>query len=154
MAPKKRKGAAKQKQGTAKKLKARAQTAQPRLQLKDISKFFATPNFKSANNQLQRRLVRKGQLRHPMQVFEDPSKQALLVKLEELGSINLWGDNNTTGAHSMQLAVSMQQHFANPEQTALPAKGKEYPGLGYKRLRDQPPKAQQQHQLQSPAVAK
>ncbi|KAJ9531126.1 hypothetical protein QJQ45_000879 [Haematococcus lacustris] len=27
---------------------------------------------------------------------------------------------------------------------ALPAKGKEYPGLGYKRLRDKPPKAQQQ----------
>ncbi|KAJ9520435.1 hypothetical protein QJQ45_000158 [Haematococcus lacustris] len=34
-------------------------------------------------------------------------------------------------------------------QTALPAKGKEYPGLGYKRLRDKPPKAQQQQ----PAVA-
>ncbi|KAJ9516518.1 hypothetical protein QJQ45_011135 [Haematococcus lacustris] len=33
-----------------------------------------------------------------------------------------------------------------PEQTALPAKGKEYPGLGYKRLRDKPPKAQQQQQ--------
>ncbi|KAJ9519151.1 hypothetical protein QJQ45_007713 [Haematococcus lacustris] len=31
-------------------------------------------------------------------------------------------------------------------QTALPAKGKEYPVLGYKRLRDKPPKAQQQHQ--------
>ncbi|KAJ9506862.1 hypothetical protein QJQ45_013535 [Haematococcus lacustris] len=30
-----------------------------------------------------------------------------------------------------------------PEQGALPAKGKEYPGLGYKRLRDKPPKAQQ-----------
>ncbi|KAJ9505619.1 hypothetical protein QJQ45_012208 [Haematococcus lacustris] len=29
-----------------------------------------------------------------------------------------------------------------PEQGALPAKGKEYPGLGYKRLRDTPPKAQ------------
>ncbi|KAJ9512025.1 hypothetical protein QJQ45_004590 [Haematococcus lacustris] len=28
-----------------------------------------------------------------------------------------------------------------PEQAALPAKGKEYPGLGYKRLRDRPPKA-------------
>ncbi|GFH21733.1 histone H4 [Haematococcus lacustris] len=26
----------------------------------------------------------------------------------------------------------------------LPAKGKEYPGLGYQRLRDKPPKAQQQ----------
>ncbi|KAJ9516465.1 hypothetical protein QJQ45_011183 [Haematococcus lacustris] len=39
-----------------------------------------------------------------------------------------------------------------PEQGKLPAKGKEYPGLGYKRLRDKPPKAQQQQQ-QQPAVA-
>ncbi|KAJ9514986.1 hypothetical protein QJQ45_016957 [Haematococcus lacustris] len=31
-----------------------------------------------------------------------------------------------------------------PEQGKLPAKGKEYPGLGYKRLRDKPPQAQQQ----------
>ncbi|KAJ9513594.1 hypothetical protein QJQ45_006100 [Haematococcus lacustris] len=37
-----------------------------------------------------------------------------------------------------------------PEQGALPAKGKEHPGLGYKRLRDRPSKAQQQQQ---PAVA-
>ncbi|KAJ9526708.1 hypothetical protein QJQ45_017829 [Haematococcus lacustris] len=36
-----------------------------------------------------------------------------------------------------------------PDQGALPAKGKEYPGLGYKRLRDKPPKAQQQQ----PAMA-
>ncbi|KAJ9524961.1 hypothetical protein QJQ45_005849 [Haematococcus lacustris] len=35
-----------------------------------------------------------------------------------------------------------------PEQGKLPAKGKEYPGLGYKRLRDKPPKAQQQQQQQ------
>ncbi|KAJ9522526.1 hypothetical protein QJQ45_008362 [Haematococcus lacustris] len=31
-----------------------------------------------------------------------------------------------------------------PAKGALPAKGKEYPGLGYKRLRDEPPKAQEQ----------
>ncbi|KAJ9514089.1 hypothetical protein QJQ45_002204 [Haematococcus lacustris] len=31
-----------------------------------------------------------------------------------------------------------------PDQGALSAKGKEYPGLGYKRVRDKPPKAQQQ----------
>ncbi|KAJ9508494.1 hypothetical protein QJQ45_012020 [Haematococcus lacustris] len=37
-----------------------------------------------------------------------------------------------------------------PDQGALPAKGKEYPGLGYKRVRDKPTKAQQQQQ---PAVA-
>ncbi|KAJ9522428.1 hypothetical protein QJQ45_008290 [Haematococcus lacustris] len=29
-----------------------------------------------------------------------------------------------------------------PDQGALPAKGKEYPGLGYKRMRDKPPKTQ------------
>ncbi|KAJ9530709.1 hypothetical protein QJQ45_014876 [Haematococcus lacustris] len=39
-----------------------------------------------------------------------------------------------------------------PDQGALPAKGKEYPGLGYRRLRDKPPKAQQQQQ-QQPAGA-
>ncbi|KAJ9512099.1 hypothetical protein QJQ45_012623 [Haematococcus lacustris] len=38
-----------------------------------------------------------------------------------------------------------------PDQGALPAKGKEYPGLGHKRLRDKPPKAQQQQQ--QPAAA-
>ncbi|KAJ9522101.1 hypothetical protein QJQ45_005181 [Haematococcus lacustris] len=37
-----------------------------------------------------------------------------------------------------------------PDQGALPAKGKEYPGLGYKRVRDRLPKAQQ---LQQPAEA-
>ncbi|KAJ9513694.1 hypothetical protein QJQ45_015449 [Haematococcus lacustris] len=41
-----------------------------------------------------------------------------------------------------------------PKQVKLPAKGKEYPGLGYKRLRDKPPKAQQQQQQQrQPAEA-
>ncbi|KAJ9532402.1 hypothetical protein QJQ45_010470 [Haematococcus lacustris] len=38
-----------------------------------------------------------------------------------------------------------------PDQGALPAKGKEYPGLGYKRLRDKPPKAQEQQE--QPAAA-
>ncbi|KAJ9521353.1 hypothetical protein QJQ45_001268 [Haematococcus lacustris] len=40
-----------------------------------------------------------------------------------------------------------------PDQGALPAKGKEYPGLGCKRLQDKPPKAQQQQQQQQPAEA-
>ncbi|KAJ9525636.1 hypothetical protein QJQ45_003359 [Haematococcus lacustris] len=205
-------------------------------QLKDFCKFFANPNFKTCYNQLQRRLVRN---RHPMLMpaFEDPSNQALLAKLQELGSTKLTGFHNTIDAHSMQLAVAMQQHYSNPgkppqaprssqaatqaaasepgpstpqpakrskrtkaepgaaeptkgkgkgkaakakpapqpgrwldrdcnaalnmqrigesrwrplelcfwpDQGALPAKGKEYPGLGYKRLRDKPPKAQEQ----------
>ncbi|KAJ9511560.1 hypothetical protein QJQ45_003588 [Haematococcus lacustris] len=39
-----------------------------------------------------------------------------------------------------------------PDQGALPAKGKEYPGLGYKRVRDKPLKPQEQQQ-QQPAEA-
>ncbi|GFH12430.1 uncharacterized protein HaLaN_08120 [Haematococcus lacustris] len=37
---------------------------------------------------------------------------------------------------------ALEQFF---KEGALPAKAKEYPGLGYKRLQDKPPKAQQQH---------
>ncbi|KAJ9530348.1 hypothetical protein QJQ45_000718 [Haematococcus lacustris] len=82
-------------------------------ELKDFCKFFANPNFKTCYNQLQRRLVRN---RHPMlmPVFEDPSNQAFLAKLQDLGNINLAGDVNTIDAHSMQLAVAMQQHYSNP----------------------------------------
>ncbi|KAJ9521544.1 hypothetical protein QJQ45_008839 [Haematococcus lacustris] len=82
-------------------------------QLKDFCKFFANPNFKICYNQLQRRL---GRNHHPMLMpaFEDPSNQALLAKLQELGSIKLAGFHNTIDAHSMQLAVAMQQHYSNP----------------------------------------
>ncbi|KAJ9530212.1 hypothetical protein QJQ45_023497 [Haematococcus lacustris] len=82
-------------------------------QLKDFCKFFANPNFKTCYNQLQRRHVKH---RNPMLMpaFEDPSNQALLAKLQELGSIKLTGFHNTLGAHSMQLAVAMQQHYFNP----------------------------------------
>ncbi|KAJ9504771.1 hypothetical protein QJQ45_023359 [Haematococcus lacustris] len=57
-------------------------------QLKDFCMFFANPNFKTCYNQLQRRHVRN---RHPMLMpaFEDPSNQALVAKLQELGSIYL-----------------------------------------------------------------
>ncbi|KAJ9529547.1 hypothetical protein QJQ45_013941 [Haematococcus lacustris] len=82
-------------------------------QLKDFCKFFANPNFKTCYNQLQRRHVKH---RNPMLMpaFEDPSNQALLAKLQELGSIKLTGFHNTLDAHSMQLAVAMQQHYSNP----------------------------------------
>ncbi|KAJ9518592.1 hypothetical protein QJQ45_018605, partial [Haematococcus lacustris] len=47
-------------------------------------------------------------------------------------------------------AWSQQRDQPWPQQGKLPAKGNKYPGLGYKRLRDKPPKAMQQQQ---PAVA-
>ncbi|GFH09217.1 hypothetical protein HaLaN_04320 [Haematococcus lacustris] len=92
-------------------------------QLKNFSQFFANPIFLTVYNQLQRRLVRPRQHRHPMlmPVFEDLSNQALLAKLQELGSINLNGDANTIGAVTIgaELAVSMRQHFINPGKARL-----------------------------------
>ncbi|KAJ9513095.1 hypothetical protein QJQ45_029419, partial [Haematococcus lacustris] len=187
-------------------------------QLKDFCKFFANPNSKTVYNQLQRRLVRPRQRRHPMlmPIFEDPSNQALLAKLQDLGNINLrvaprkppqapggsqeasqpaasepgpstpppakrtkaepaaeptkskgkakgkavkakpapqpgrWLDRDCNAALNMQRIGESRWRPLElcywPEQGALPTKGKEYPGLGYKRLRDNPPKAQQQQQ--------
>ncbi|KAJ9530415.1 hypothetical protein QJQ45_000795 [Haematococcus lacustris] len=61
-----------------------------------------------------------------------------------------WLDRDCNAALNMQrIGESRWQPLELcywPDQGALPAKGKEYPGLGYKRLRDQPPKAQQQQQ--------
>ncbi|KAJ9519654.1 hypothetical protein QJQ45_013280 [Haematococcus lacustris] len=48
------------------------------------------------------------------------------------------------------LRPSLETEACPAEQGALPAKGKEFPELGYRRVRDKPPKAQQQLQ---PAAA-
>ncbi|GFH16309.1 hypothetical protein HaLaN_12701, partial [Haematococcus lacustris] len=110
MGKKKRKGGAKEKKGPPKKQKVMLR------QLKDFCEFFANPNFLTVYNQLQRRFVRQGQRRHPMlmPVFKDPGNQAPPAKLQELGNFNLRGDASTIKAHSLQLAVAMQQHYSNP----------------------------------------
>ncbi|KAJ9520608.1 hypothetical protein QJQ45_007502 [Haematococcus lacustris] len=59
-----------------------------------------------------------------------------------------WVDRDCNAAFNMQRIGESRWHPLElcywPEQGALPAMGKEYPGLGYKRLRDKPHKAQQQ----------
>ncbi|KAJ9508314.1 hypothetical protein QJQ45_011822 [Haematococcus lacustris] len=64
-----------------------------------------------------------------------------------------WADRDCNAALNMQRIGESKWRPLElcwwPEQGKLPAKGKEYPGLGYKRLQDKPPKAQQQQ----PAVA-
>ncbi|KAJ9506202.1 hypothetical protein QJQ45_014802 [Haematococcus lacustris] len=63
-----------------------------------------------------------------------------------------WLDRDCNAALNMQRIAESRWRPLElcywPDQGALPAKGKEYPGLGYKRLRDKPPKAQQQQQQQ------
>ncbi|KAJ9524942.1 hypothetical protein QJQ45_005833 [Haematococcus lacustris] len=61
-----------------------------------------------------------------------------------------WLDRDCNAALNMQRSGESRWRPLElcywPEQGALPAKGKVYPGLGYKRLRDKPPKAQEQQQ--------
>ncbi|KAJ9508597.1 hypothetical protein QJQ45_012147 [Haematococcus lacustris] len=59
-----------------------------------------------------------------------------------------WVDRDCNAALNLQRIWESRWHPLElcywPDQGALPAKGKEYPGLWYKRLRDKPPKAQEQ----------
>ncbi|KAJ9526373.1 hypothetical protein QJQ45_009850 [Haematococcus lacustris] len=59
-----------------------------------------------------------------------------------------WLDRDCNAALNMQRIRESRWRLLElcwwPEQVKLPAKGKEYPELGYKRLGDKPPKALQQ----------
>ncbi|KAJ9511853.1 hypothetical protein QJQ45_004573 [Haematococcus lacustris] len=83
----------------------------------------------------------------------EPSQPTKAAEAKPALQPGRWLDSDCNAALSMQRIGESrwrpQELCWWPEQGALPAKGKEYPGLGYKRLRDKPPKDQE---LQ-PAVA-
>ncbi|KAJ9529474.1 hypothetical protein QJQ45_013831 [Haematococcus lacustris] len=56
---------------------------------------------------------------------------------------SVWQRSLIAGQHYRQSGMTENAKYW-PNQEALPAEGKEYPGLGYKRLRNKPPKDQQQ----------
>ncbi|KAJ9512071.1 hypothetical protein QJQ45_004633 [Haematococcus lacustris] len=84
-----------------------------------------------------------------------PAKHTKRTKAEPAAEPNK-AKGKATKAKPSQAALNMQRIGESrwrplelcwwPAQGKLPAKGKEYPGLGYKRLRDKPPTAQQQQQ--------
>ncbi|KAJ9528909.1 hypothetical protein QJQ45_000473 [Haematococcus lacustris] len=89
--------------------------------------------------------------------FEERSGNVRLQLSKELGaSVSQtvaqarWLDRDCNAALNMQRIGESRWRPLElcywPDQGALPAKGKEYPGMGYKRLRDKPPKAQEQQQ--------
>ncbi|KAJ9511329.1 hypothetical protein QJQ45_029736 [Haematococcus lacustris] len=71
-----------------------------------------------------------------------------VAKAKPAPQLGRWLDRDCNAALNMQRIGESRWRPLElcwwPEQAALPAKGKEYPGLGYKRLRDKPPKAQQE----------
>ncbi|KAJ9505599.1 hypothetical protein QJQ45_029296 [Haematococcus lacustris] len=83
----------------------------------------------------------------------EPTKgkaQGKVVKAKPAPQPGRWLDRDCNATLNMQRIGESRWRPLElcywPEQGALPAKGKEYPGLGYKRLRDKPPKAQEQQQ--------
>ncbi|KAJ9524968.1 hypothetical protein QJQ45_005862 [Haematococcus lacustris] len=84
----------------------------------------------------------------------EPNKaQGKATKAKPAPQPGRWLDRDCNAALNMQRIGESKWRLLElcfwPDQGKLPAKGKEYPGLGYKRLRDKPAKAQQQQ----PAVA-
>ncbi|KAJ9532648.1 hypothetical protein QJQ45_010722 [Haematococcus lacustris] len=101
--------------------------------------------------------IKAEQAAEPTQPTEGKGKaQGKAAKAKQAPQPRRWLDRDCNAALNMQRnGVSRWRPLELcywPDQAALPAKGKEYPGLGYKRLRDKPSKDQEQQQ-QQPAVA-
>ncbi|KAJ9522544.1 hypothetical protein QJQ45_008386 [Haematococcus lacustris] len=75
-------------------------------------------------------------------------RQGKAAKAKPAPQPGRWVDRDCNAALNMQRIGESRWRPLElcfwPNRGALPAKGKEYPGLGYKRLRDKPPKAQEQ----------
>ncbi|KAJ9523445.1 hypothetical protein QJQ45_005349 [Haematococcus lacustris] len=83
----------------------------------------------------------------------EPTKgKGMAAKAKPAPQPGRWLDRDCNAALNMQRIGESKWRPLElcwwPEQGALPAKGKEYPGLGYKRVRDKPPRDKAQ-----PAVA-
>ncbi|KAJ9513518.1 hypothetical protein QJQ45_006163 [Haematococcus lacustris] len=97
-----------------------------------------------------------GQAAEPTQPTKGKGKaQGKAAKAKPAPQPGRWLDRDCNAALNMQNIGESRWRPLElcwwPDQAALPAKGKEYPGLGYKRLRKKPPKAQQQQR--QPAMA-
>ncbi|KAJ9508436.1 hypothetical protein QJQ45_011973 [Haematococcus lacustris] len=82
----------------------------------------------------------------------EPTQPTKAAKAKSAPQPGRWLDRDCNAALNMQRNGESRWRPLElcywPDQAALPAKGKEYPGLGYKRLRAKPPTAQQQQQQQ------
>ncbi|KAJ9527947.1 hypothetical protein QJQ45_005605 [Haematococcus lacustris] len=78
----------------------------------------------------------------------EPTQPTKAAKVKPAPQPGRWVDRDCNVALNMQRVGESRWRPLELcwwlEQGALPAKGKEYPGLGYKRLRDKPPKPKQQ----------
>ncbi|KAJ9529918.1 hypothetical protein QJQ45_022327 [Haematococcus lacustris] len=120
-----------------------------------IGKYNSASQWQSTPNQAKRsKRTKAEQAAEPTQPTKGKGKaQGKAVKGKPAPQPGRWLDRDCNAALNMQRIEESRWRPLElcwwPKQGKLPAKGKEYPGLGCKRLRDKPPKAQQQQ----PAVA-
>ncbi|KAJ9528123.1 hypothetical protein QJQ45_005756 [Haematococcus lacustris] len=104
-------------------------------------------DWKPPSGQVDLRLLRQAWSQQPKGRGKAQGKAA---KAKPSPQPDRWLDKDCNATLNMQRIADNRWRPLElcrwPEQGALPAKGKECPGLGYKRLRDKPPKAQQQQQ--------
>ncbi|KAJ9513153.1 hypothetical protein QJQ45_029359, partial [Haematococcus lacustris] len=84
----------------------------------------------------------------------EPTQPTKAAKAKPAPQPGRWLDRDCNAALNMQRIGESRWRPLElcywPEQGKLPAKGKEYPEHGYKRLRDKPPKAEEQEQQPAP----
>ncbi|KAJ9513815.1 hypothetical protein QJQ45_020897 [Haematococcus lacustris] len=94
--------------------------------------------------------AKRSKLTKAEQAARPTKAQGKAAKAKPAPQPGRWLDRDCNAAMNMQRIGESRWRPLElcwwPEQGKLPAKGKEYHGLGYKRLRDKPPKAQQQQQ--------
>ncbi|KAJ9509439.1 hypothetical protein QJQ45_001865 [Haematococcus lacustris] len=80
----------------------------------------------------------------------EPTQPTKAAKAKPAPQPGRWLDRDCSAALNMQCIGESRWRQLElcywPEQGKLPAKGKEFSGLGYKRVRDKPPKAEQLQQ--------
>ncbi|KAJ9509263.1 hypothetical protein QJQ45_001696 [Haematococcus lacustris] len=125
--------------------------------------FFSAAGIGTQDGQVQQARTKACKAAEPTQPTKATGKgkaKRQAAKAKPAPQPGRWVDRDCNAALNMQRIGEAKWRSLElcwwPDQGALPAKGKEYPGLGYKRRRDKPPKAQQQQQQQQqqqPAVA-
>ncbi|KAJ9529222.1 hypothetical protein QJQ45_007878 [Haematococcus lacustris] len=104
-------------------------------------------DWKPPPGQVEQRLVRPAwsqQRDLPPEAAEPTKGKGKAAKAKPAPQPGRWLDRDCNAALNMQRIGESKWRPLElcywPDQGALPAKGKEYPGLGYKRVRDKPPR--------------
>ncbi|KAJ9507662.1 hypothetical protein QJQ45_019165 [Haematococcus lacustris] len=119
--------------------------------LSSLRLFAANPNPSASPQAKRSKHTEAEQAAEPTQPTKGKAK-GKAAKAKPAPQPGRWLNRDCNAALNMQRIGESRWRLLElcwwSKQIALPAKGKEYPGLGFKWLQDKPPKAQEQQQQQ------